>query len=81
MTQRYTRWTGWLAAGLACSAWSTQAATVQVDVVDDAPGQVLVGLHLGDGARPVRLLSRISQLSARRLGIRSGRILSGIMRM
>ena len=36
MTQRFTRWTGWLAAGLACSAWSTQAATVQVDVVDDA---------------------------------------------
>ena len=43
-----------------------------VDVVDDAPGQVLVGLHLGDGARPVRLLSRISQLSARRLGIEPG---------
>ena len=36
MTQRFTRWTGWLVAGLACSAWSTQAATVQVDVVDDA---------------------------------------------
>jgi molybdate transport system ATP-binding protein len=46
-------------------------ATV-VDVVEELPGQVLVGLQLGDGARPVRLLSRISQLSARRLGIAPG---------
>jgi molybdate transport system ATP-binding protein len=46
-------------------------ATV-VDVVDDSPGQVLVGLRLGHGAKPVRLLSRISQLSARRLGIAPG---------
>lgn len=43
-----------------------------VDVVDDTPGQVLVGLQLGNGARPARLLSRISQLSARRLGIAPG---------
>lgn len=46
-------------------------ATV-VDVVEDSPGQVLVGLQLGTGAKPVRLLSRISQLSARRLGIAPG---------
>jgi molybdate transport system ATP-binding protein len=46
-------------------------ATV-VDVVDELPGQALVGLQLGEGARPVRLLSRISQLSARRLGIAPG---------
>jgi molybdate transport system ATP-binding protein len=46
-------------------------ATVVV-VVDDTPGQVLVGLRLGEGARAVRLLSRISQLSARRLGIAPG---------
>ncbi|MGE0349976.1 molybdenum ABC transporter ATP-binding protein [Hydrogenophaga sp.] len=46
-------------------------ATV-TDVVDDTPGQVLVGLELGDGAKPVRLLSRISQFSARRLGIAPG---------
>ena len=36
MMRRRMRWTGWLAAGLACCAWCTQAATVQVDVVDDA---------------------------------------------
>jgi molybdate transport system ATP-binding protein len=51
-------------------------ATV-VDVADDTPGQVLVGLRLaglkqGDGERAVRLLSRISALSARRLGIAPG---------
>jgi molybdate transport system ATP-binding protein len=46
-------------------------ATV-TDIVDDTPGQVLVGLRLGDGAKPVRLLSRISLLSARRLGIAPG---------
>ncbi|MDP2075276.1 molybdenum ABC transporter ATP-binding protein [Hydrogenophaga sp.] len=46
-------------------------ATV-VNVVEELPGQVLVGLQLGDGARPVRLLARISQLSARRLGIAPG---------
>jgi molybdate transport system ATP-binding protein len=46
-------------------------ATV-LDIVDDTPGQVLVGLRLGDGAQAVRLLSRISQLSARRLGIAPG---------
>jgi molybdate transport system ATP-binding protein len=46
-------------------------ATV-VDVADDTPGQVLVGLKLGEGDRAVRLLSRISALSARRLGIAPG---------
>jgi molybdate transport system ATP-binding protein len=46
-------------------------ATV-TDVADDMPGQVLVGLRLGEGATAVRLLSRISQLSARRLGIVPG---------
>ncbi len=46
-------------------------ATV-VDVADDTPGQVLVGLSVGEGARSVRMLSRISALSARRLGIAPG---------
>ncbi|MGE0099552.1 MAG: molybdenum ABC transporter ATP-binding protein [Hydrogenophaga sp.] len=46
-------------------------ATV-VDVADDTPGQVLVGLRLGEGDEAVRLLSRISALSARRLGIAPG---------
>jgi molybdate transport system ATP-binding protein len=46
-------------------------ATV-VDMTDETPGQVLVGLQLGSAANPVRLLSRISQLSARRLGIAPG---------
>lgn len=53
------------------SVLNVLAATV-VDVMDDAPGQVLVGLRLGHGPRSVRLLSRISQLSARRLGIAPG---------
>mgnify|MGYP006199028113 CR=1 FL=1 len=46
-------------------------ATV-VDIADDTPGQVLVGLQLGDGEQRVRLLSRISQLSARRLALAPG---------
>jgi molybdate transport system ATP-binding protein len=46
-------------------------ATV-VDMADDTPGQVLVGLKLGEGERAVRLLSRISALSARRLAIAPG---------
>ncbi|MBT9465353.1 molybdenum ABC transporter ATP-binding protein [Hydrogenophaga sp.] len=53
------------------SVLNVLSATV-VDVMDDTPGQVLVGLQLGHGPRPVRLLSRISQLSARRLGITPG---------
>ncbi|MGM9428136.1 molybdenum ABC transporter ATP-binding protein [Hydrogenophaga sp. MI9] len=40
-----------------------------VQVVDDAPGQVLVSLRPGDDTQ---LLSRISHLSARRLGIAPG---------
>lgn len=54
------------------SVLNVLGATV-VDVVDDSPGQVLVGLRLGQGPRSVRLLSRISLLSARRLGIAPGR--------
>jgi molybdate transport system ATP-binding protein len=46
-------------------------ATV-VDIVDDTPGQVLVGLQVGDGASPVRLLSRISLHSSRRLALAPG---------
>ncbi len=43
------------------------------DIMDDGPGQVLVSLQLGTTAdRPTRLLSRISQLSAKRLGITPG---------
>ena len=43
-------------------------ATV-TDLNDDGPGQVLVGLRLGDHTR---LLSRISRLSSERLGIAAG---------
>lgn len=43
-----------------------------VEVVDDTAGQVLVALRLGEGEGAVRLLSRISALSARRLGIAPG---------
>ena len=43
-------------------------ATV-ADVSDDGPGQVLVGLRLG---QETRLLSRISRLSCERLGIAPG---------
>jgi molybdate transport system ATP-binding protein len=39
------------------------------DVSEDGPGQVLVGLRLG---QDTRLLSRISRLSCERLGIASG---------
>ena len=46
-------------------------ATV-ADITNETPGQVLVGLQLGSAESPVRLLSRISQLSARRLGIAPG---------
>lgn len=52
-------------------------ATV-TELGEDGPGQVLVGLSLktenGDAeeSRPTRLLSRISQVSARRLGIAPG---------
>ncbi|WP_439518315.1 molybdenum ABC transporter ATP-binding protein [Hydrogenophaga sp.] len=46
-------------------------ATV-VDVIDDTPGQVLVALKLGEADGAVRLLSRISALSARRLGVAPG---------
>jgi molybdate transport system ATP-binding protein len=51
-------------------------ATV-VDIADDGPGQVLVGLQVGDAGQgtttnTTRLLSRISQLSARRLGLATG---------
>lgn len=53
------------------SVLNVLSATV-VDVLDDSPGQVLVGLQLGHGAESVRLLSRISLVSARRLGIAPG---------
>lgn len=51
-------------------------ATV-VDMAEDGPGQVLLGLRLGNAGpgtagNTTRLLSRISQLSARRLGITQG---------
>lgn len=46
---------------------------VVCDVLEDTPGQVLVGLRLGQGDHGARLLSRISSLSARRLAIEPGR--------
>lgn len=54
------------------SVLNVLGATV-TDVMEDSPGQVLVGLLVGNGPQPVRLLSRISLLSARRLGIAPGR--------
>ena len=47
------------------------SATV-VDLADDGCGQVLVGLSLGDGLQPLRLLSRISRYSAQALQIAPG---------
>ena len=47
------------------------SATV-VDLADDGCGQVLVGLSLGDGPQPLRLLSRISRYSAQALQIAPG---------
>lgn len=47
------------------------SATV-VDLADDGLGQVMVVLRLGDGAKPVRLLSRISRYSAQALHIAPG---------
>ena len=46
-------------------------ATV-VDLMEDGPGQVLVGLQIGSESHSTRILSRISQLSARRLRIAPG---------
>jgi molybdate transport system ATP-binding protein len=46
-------------------------ATV-VDITDDGPGQVLLGLQVGDTGHSVRLLSRISGLSAQRLDLAPG---------
>ena len=43
-----------------------------VELVEDGPGQVLVGLQVGRGEASTRLLSRISALSARKLGIAPG---------
>ncbi|MFP8780664.1 molybdenum ABC transporter ATP-binding protein [Hydrogenophaga sp. RWCD_12] len=54
------------------SVLNVLACTV-VQVVDDAPGQVLVRLQLGDAGRGTQLLSRISRLSARRLAIAPGK--------
>ena len=44
-----------------------------VAVTDDAPGQVLISLHLGPAGGGTRLLSRITRLSCERLGIAPGR--------
>jgi molybdate transport system ATP-binding protein len=41
-------------------------------ITDDGPGQVLVSLDLGHPAGTTRLLSRISQLSRKRLGLQPG---------
>ena len=46
-------------------------ATV-ADMAEDGPGQVLIGLQLGSPGHGTRLLSRITQLSARRLAIAPG---------
>ena len=42
------------------------------DMAEDGQGQVLLGLRVGADGRSTRLLSRISLLSARRLGITPG---------
>jgi len=46
-------------------------ATV-IDLADDGPGQVLVGLQVAGAGGGTRLLSRISRLSCERLGIAPG---------
>lgn len=48
-------------------------ATV-ASLVDDGPGQVLVGLRVGQGDSSTHLLSRISALSARKLGLAPGQV-------
>lgn len=53
------------------SLLNTLSATVS-ELHEDGLGQVLVDLRLGEGARQVRLLSRISQLSAQRLKLAVG---------
>ena len=55
--------------------WPEQTSVLNIlpakvsEVSEDGPGQVLVGLRLGQGTR---LLSRISRLSCERLGIAPG---------
>ena len=46
---------------------------VVMDMTEDGPGQMLVGLRLGTSDKFTRLLSRISMLSARKLGIAPGK--------
>ncbi len=45
---------------------------IVTDVADDGPGQMLVGLRVGQGDASSRLLSRISRLSFERLNISAG---------
>jgi molybdate transport system ATP-binding protein len=42
------------------------------EMCDDGPGQVLLGLQLGDPGNNTRMLARISHLSAKRLGLAPG---------
>jgi molybdate transport system ATP-binding protein len=44
------------------------------EIRDDGPGQVLLGLQLGDPGNNTRILSRISHLSAGRLGLAPGMV-------
>ena len=56
----------------ASSVLNILPATV-LELAGDGPGQVLVSLQIGsNGQQPIRLLSRISQFSAARLGIAPG---------
>jgi len=48
-------------------------ATV-VELMADGPGQTLVGLRVGDGVASTHMLSRISVLSARKLGLTPGHV-------
>ena len=48
-------------------------ATV-VALMEDGPGQTLVGLRIGQGDTSTQLLSRVSALSARRLGLTPGQV-------
>lgn len=58
--------------------WPAQTSVLNIlpavveQVAEDAPGQVLVQLRLGEDGGGARLLSRISQRSARRLAIAPG---------
>ena len=55
------------------SVLNVLSATV-VALMEDGPGQTLVGLRVGRGDASTQLLSRVSALSARKLGLSPGQV-------